>query len=166
MSGWDVAEKPIVDEWDVADCEWYVAESWMRCSRLWMRCSRGARVEHLTANAEVATVLGVQSQHPPTQWNLRGGRLKQCWIEYIHIKIQKSSSFCSVYLLCRCGWMSGETSTIRWTRVRETWRSGTSAPGRSFETTSRQGSRSSGNCFHLLLRFSAAGEKISARCTF
>jgi hypothetical protein len=28
-------------------------------------------IERLTANAEVATVL---FQHPPTQWNLRGGR--------------------------------------------------------------------------------------------
>ncbi len=30
-----------------------------------------------------------RSQHPPTQWNLRGGRLKQCWIQYIK-KIEPS----------------------------------------------------------------------------
>jgi hypothetical protein len=31
-------------------------------------------LERLTANAEVATVLGsIPSQHPSTQWNLRGG---------------------------------------------------------------------------------------------
>jgi hypothetical protein len=36
-------------------------------------------LERLTANAEVATVLG-SIQHPPTQWNLRGGRLSS--VEY------------------------------------------------------------------------------------
>jgi hypothetical protein len=31
------------------------------------------RLERLIVNAKVATVL-VRSQHPPTQWNPRGGR--------------------------------------------------------------------------------------------
>ncbi len=31
-----------------------------------------------------------RSQHPPAQWNLRGGRLKQCWIQYIENKLKKS----------------------------------------------------------------------------
>jgi hypothetical protein len=31
-------------------------------------------LERLAVNAKVATVLGSRSQHPPTQWDLRGGR--------------------------------------------------------------------------------------------
>jgi hypothetical protein len=25
----------------------------------------------------------VQNNHPPTQWNLRGRQMKQCWIKYV-----------------------------------------------------------------------------------
>ncbi len=42
---------------------------------------RWLEVRGLIVNAEVATVL-VRSQHPPTQWNLRGGRCSswiKCW---------------------------------------------------------------------------------------
>ncbi len=34
-------------------------------------------IERLAANAKVTTVLDLV-QHPPTQWNLRGGQMKQC----------------------------------------------------------------------------------------
>jgi hypothetical protein len=51
------------------------------------------RIERLTANAVVATVQlsWVQSQHPPTQRNLRGGRLSSVKYRTVHKKkkIQK-----------------------------------------------------------------------------
>ncbi len=53
--GWDLAQ---CRWWDLAVCKWDLAE--------WF--------ERLTANAQVATVLWVRSQHSPSQWNQRGGR--------------------------------------------------------------------------------------------
>ncbi len=45
-------------------------------------------LERLTANATKSQQPWVQSQHPPTQWNLRVGRWSSVWIDNLKNKIK------------------------------------------------------------------------------
>jgi hypothetical protein len=81
--------------WDLAECGWYLADLWMRFSRVWMRFCRVVRASDSQCPI-VATVL-VRSQHPPTQWNLRGGRWNS--VEYTTLKNQKKTFKQNVFLL-------------------------------------------------------------------
>jgi hypothetical protein len=67
---------------------------WMRSSRVWMRSSSGCDpsewLERLTANSEVATVLGsIHASSDTVECEVR--QMNHCWIKYWTKKIPKSS---------------------------------------------------------------------------
>jgi hypothetical protein len=82
--GWDLAKlwmrSSLVVNEILLSCGWDLAKLWMRSSQVVDKIP--SRVVITLSNAKGATVL--QSQHPPTQWNLRGRQMKHCWIQYMH----------------------------------------------------------------------------------
>ncbi len=75
--GWDLAESG----WDLAESGWDLAESgWDLAEKL----------ERLTANAKVATVLGSIAASSDTVES-EGRQMKQCWIKYITNESKKST---------------------------------------------------------------------------
>ncbi len=84
-------------------CGWDLAEYWMRSclvrmrsGRVRMRYSRVFRTSSLSVPKLQQS--WVQSQHPPTQWNLSGGKWssveQRTWEEKIYLKIL-------IYMYCR-----------------------------------------------------------------
>ncbi len=61
--------------WTRSSREWMRSSRvWMRYSRVWMRSSRVVRASGRQVSMPKSQQSWVRSQHPPTQWNLRGGR--------------------------------------------------------------------------------------------
>ncbi len=73
--GWDIVECG----WDTVECGWdIVASGWDIVEYVWDIVNCGwditELIEHLTVNALKSQHSWVRSRHPPTQWNLQGGR--------------------------------------------------------------------------------------------
>ncbi len=58
----------------------------------------------------------VRSQRRPTQWDLRGRQMKQCWIKYINAKIAKEKR------KSPWGWNTAKYCTVKkWENLEEVW---------------------------------------------